>query len=446
MTGLVNMMWTRDNRCFFLKLSLFFTIVLVRGFLWGALEVDVTEGTVVPNPFQIVFENQDALSKDVGNLLGEDLSSSGVFRRVGGVGTQTSFSRDALIRLQGQSGAHFLVSLNVTSSRRECRVRVRMYDLLQMREISTFEVTAKKDQWRRCGHQIADRLYSHVTKTPGYFDTQIAYVAGLGQGGRRSFALGLMDSDGSNRRYLRRFNSLVKTPFYDVDNGRLFYIRNKTRDRMQIFELDLYWDQEYLLDVKGDVFSLRPVEGTKYLALAVRHRTSKSYARDHSSVGLLNVSSGRFSEIVAPAPYIFISATGQALQQTIVFNSDHKGTPQLYATGMSGGRLLRLSRESGRYYSPMCSKTSKKIAFMKRNANGFNIGVMSPNGRDEKIVATFYWAESPCWAPTGNALVFVASHSPRQAAQVYRLDMNSLKLHCIKTPDEAMEPFWARFK
>ena len=63
-----------------------------------------------------------------------------------------------------------------------------------------------------------------MTGAPGIFDTRIAYVAESGAGTRESSAIAIMDSDGTNHRYLTTGDTIVLTPRLSPKATRIAYV------------------------------------------------------------------------------------------------------------------------------------------------------------------------------------------------------------------------------
>ena len=97
-----------------------------------------------------------------------------------------------------------------------------------------------------------------------------------------------------------------------------------------------------------------------------------------------------------------------------MFNSDRGGRPLLYVMERGGGGATRISFGDGRYGSPAWSPRGDLIAFMVIKGGMFSIGVMRPDGSDERLMTRSNLDESPTWAPNGRVIMF--SRQSRQAA------------------------------
>ena len=430
-----------------MKTLLFFLVFFVNLMsttqAWSVLEVSVTRGALAPTPL-VMSAGGGSAAPEVSQLVLKDLTSSGVFSVASGYGPHAQELSSADLSLwASRSRANLLCNLTVATSGSRMTVNCQVYDLVKRTRVLSFALVNKAQKWRHISHQVSDRLYEFVTGLKGYFDSQIVYVACIGQGSNRSFRLGIMDADGGNNRYVRHFNTLLKMPYLDVNKDRVFYIRNDPRDTNRMFMLDLYWNVERPVKTPGDVFSIRPVWGTDKLILALRHKDSVRGNLDQSSIGIFETSTRRFQYLLSPSSSIYVSPTGSDSKGMVVFNSDHEGLPRLYEMPLRGGWMRSFSQSDARYYSPMMSRNRGHVVFVKKDMFGFHVAVNKGDGTPEKILATFDWAENPCWSPHESAVVFVARRGRRSPIQMYRLDMNSLKVVHLSTPCEVLEPFWA---
>ena len=87
-----------------------------------------------------------------------------------------------------------------------------VYDVDKGRELARKGFVIAPSDWRRAAHKCSGLAYAAVTGAPGIFDTKMAYVAESGIGDARTKRIALMDSDGSNHRYLTSGETLVADP------------------------------------------------------------------------------------------------------------------------------------------------------------------------------------------------------------------------------------------
>lgn len=418
----------------------------------SALEVDVTQGSFRPYVMEVALDGGGGLGAAVKRIVLDDLCSSGVFKR----SSLTLDVRPAAIQealagnrtdwsaWQAESKADFVLLLAVTVTGRAMVVRGKLFDLMRRKEVYSFTRTVQASENRHLAHKIADRCYKAATGQPGYFSTKITYVGGVGTGGHRSFCLGSIDSDGFGAKRHRCFNTLLKMPKVD-HKGRLFYIRNQKRGKNQLFMWDAHAKREKVLKTPSEVFSVSPFGNTNLMLLSLRHRKrDKATGARLSYIGLLDWDQGTLRRLTIPANAIYVSPAGHNENPNIVFNANRQKVPWLYQVPTRGGNVTRFLGDSmHRFYSPTFSTNGKRLAFIRKSPDGYQVCTSSPSGEHLRVLTTLFWAETPAWSPLGtSAIVFSGRHSRRAPAQLYRLDLNSLKIYRLSTNDEAIEPLW----
>jgi TolB protein len=107
-----------------------------------------------------------------------------------------------------------------------------------------------------------------------------------------------------------------------------------------------------------------------------------------------------------------------------------------------GSNQHRISFGSGRYTTPVWSPKGDFIAFTKQTGSTFHIGVMRPDGSDERILTTSYLDEGPTWAPNGRVIMFsreTAGHGPR----LYTVDISGRNEQPAPYAMAASDPAWS---
>ena len=127
----------------------------------------------------------------------------------------------------------------------------------------------------------------------------------------------------------------------------------------------------------------------------------------------------------------------------IVFESDRGGTQQIYVMGASGGEAKRISFGDGRYSTPVVVAASGDlIAFTRQKGGEFGIGVMKPDGSDERIIVEGFHNEGPTFSPNGLFLMFFRDPGGAGGAHIYMADIFGHGEFQVPTPGYASDPSW----
>jgi TolB protein len=125
----------------------------------------------------------------------------------------------------------------------------------------------------------------------------------------------------------------------------------------------------------------------------------------------------------------------------IVFESDRSGDQQLYVMNADGTDPHRISFGPTRYGSPAWSPDGDLIAFTRIGAT-LNIGVMTPEGRDEKILTNGWQDEAPSWAPSGQTLLFQRTDQAGRS-KLLSVAADGGEAVSLPTPQDGSDPNWS---
>ena len=113
-----------------------------------------------------------------------------------------------------------------------------------------------------------------------------------------------------------------------------------------------------------------------------------------------------------------------------------------------GSDVRRISFGGGLYATPVWSPRGDLIAFTKIWKGEFYIGVMKPDGSDERLLTKGYLVEAPTWAPNGRVLIyFKQTRTDKQgrgfSSKLYSIDLTGYNERELITPVDASDPAWS---
>jgi TolB protein len=110
-----------------------------------------------------------------------------------------------------------------------------------------------------------------------------------------------------------------------------------------------------------------------------------------------------------------------------------------------GGNVHRISFGGAGYSEPVWSPRGDLIAFTKKQGDHFYIGVMSPDGSGERLVADGFLVESPAWTPNGRVLLYAKESRTGKGlnTRLRSIDLTGRNEQAIKTAREASCGYWS---
>ena len=363
--------------------------------------LSVTEGNVAPVPIAIpdflggTPGDADA-ARGISGVITNNLRRSGLFAPIDPAAYIERIANfDALPRFPDWKtiNAQALVTGRVTRQPDgRLKVEFRLWDVSSGQQLTGQQYFTSPDNWRRIAHIVSDSVYERLTGEKGYFDTRIVFIDETGPKERRVKRLSIMDQDGANVRYLTRGEDLVLTPRFSP-TGQQVIMSLQQGANSNLFVMDLQ--------------SKRTTRLTDTAAID----TAPCYAPD----------GGR-----------------------ICFESDRGGKPQIYVMAAGGGGAQRISFGPGSYSTPVWSPRGDFIAFTKQGGGEggqFSIGIMRPDGKDERLLTTGYHNEGPTFAPNGRVLMFFRDLG--QGPSLYTIDVTGRNEQKVQTPSYASDPAWS---
>ncbi|WP_294013407.1 Tol-Pal system beta propeller repeat protein TolB [Sphingomonas sp.] len=332
------------------------------------------------------------------------------------------------------TGAKVLVT-GFVQARSDGRLTVACYlhDLAGGREIARKGFVVAASEWRRAAHRCSDTVYEKLAGRPGWFDTQIAYVAESGASSSRVKRIALMDSDGTAHRYVTAGDTTVLAPRMGPGGERIAYVSfTGGQAHVRIVDVESGNDRPLL---PGNATSFGPAfsaDGKRVLFSMAMDGNTDVYVANAEGGGLQRLTS---------TPGIDTAASFSPDGRRIVFESDRSGSQQLYVMNADGSEQRRISFGGVRYASPAWSADGELIAFTRIAGSTLSIGVMSATGSEERVLTSGPQDEGPSWSAGGRDLLFQRSVGARNGLYVVSIEGGTPRR--MTTPQDGSDPDWS---
>lgn len=378
---------------------------------------------------------------NIARVVADDLTGTGLFREIPSsayISQVSSFDAPIAYNDWQAINAQVLITGAVQASGGKLVVKFRLFDVFTGQPMGEgLQFAGSEKSWRRMAHKVADAVYSRITGEGPYFDSRVIFVSESGPKDARQKRLAVMDYDGQNVQYLTDSKSIVLAPRFSPDGSRILYTSYATG-----------FPRIYLMNtsnLKTQVLDEQPGSMTFAPRFAPDgHTVIFSLEKDgNSDLYTLNVDSGALQQLTN-APSIETAPSYSPDGSQIVFESDRSGAQQIYVMPAGGGEPTRISSGKGKYGTPVWSPRGDLIAFTKMSEGRFYIGVIRPDGTDERLLTASFLDEGPTWAPNGRVIMFTReSEGAAGSATLYSVDISGRNLHQVPTPGSASDPAWS---
>ncbi len=406
------------------------------------LKLDVTQGNVAPMPIALPdfvggAPQDSEVARGVTQVITANLKRSGMFAPIDPAAYIEKITNiDAMPKFPDWRAvnAQALVTGRLTrQGDGRLRAEFRLWDVFGGQQLTGQQYFTTPDNWRRIAHIISDAIYERLTGEKGYFDTRVVFVDETGPKERRIKRLAIMDQDGANVRYLTRGEDLVLTPRFSPSTQEITYMSYGQGDP-RVFLLNIETGQREIVgNFPGMTFAPRFSPDGQRVIMSLQQG-------GNSNIFVMDLRSKQTTRLT-DTPAIDTAPSYSPDGQRICFESDRGGRPQIYVMGAGGGGAQRISFQEGSYSTPVWSPRGDFIAFTKQAGGKFGIGIMRPDGKDERLLTEGYHNEGPTWAPNGRVLMFFRDAGPGPA--LHTVDITGRNEIRIPTPSFASDPAWS---
>ncbi len=434
----------KDNKNLFRIIILWVPLIFLSWaaphFVEARAYLDIDSPTAKKVPIVIPdFKNQGTSEASLGStaaaLLIHDLDFTGYFQLIDSRGFLGNPDEQGSIDFKAWSltGADLLVKGSYRTEGNQLRLEMRLYDLLQGRQILGKEyITASRD-YKKPVHRFADEILFLLTGEHGLFQTKIAFISG-GPGKKDLYSA---DFDGSNFQRLTHYNSITLTPRWSPRGNEIAYTSYKD-GAPAVYSIHLPGLQSTRISGRPGV-NITPAWAPdgESLAIALNHQGKSEILQVNRSGAALQKLTQSWGIEVSPS----WSPDGKLL----AFVSNRSGSPQIYILNIGSREVRRLTFQGNYNVGPVWSPKGNLIAYAGRSGGQFQIFTISPSGGDPQRLTVSGNNESPDFSPDGRMIVFSSNRQGRSA--IYVMNTNGANQRRITfMPGEQFSPSWCPIK
>jgi TolB protein len=375
----------------------------------------------VPELINPVAGSRDEKAREFIEVLRNDLLNAALFDVHDGSGISVDREEDINLQSFFEAGAEALVRGEYQSSGNTTTVTLRLFDVVQERELLGRSYEAPPGAVRWAAHRFASAVMRELTGIDGFFNSKIVFVSGTEQ----NKDLFIMDYDGNNVRRLTNHHSLVLSPNCSLDGAKIVFNSDKVSDH------DIY------------VLNLTPKTQERRLIGVIRPAQTGVWSPDGREIAYSG-GDGSGTVNLTHHPAINVSPTWSPDGKQIAFVSDRSGEPQIYVMNSNGSNVKRIT--SGGYSTdPSWSPNIEvnKIAFVRVEGAEANIFIINPDGSDEqRLTSGSRRNENPSWSPDGHYIAFSSTRS--RSENIYIMYFNGENQRPLTKDGGKSFPTWCR--
>jgi TolB protein len=405
---------------------------------WNSLGIDIPGFATpadVPTPASAGSTLQ--LGRAIAEVITADLKNNGLFKPIGPAQLPTpSMGELSAPEYTAWSarGAEMLV-LGAVEAEGNGRLTINcgLYDVALKQPVAKAVWHLDPADWRRAAHKCADTIYSRLSGESPFFDSRIAYIAETGPKTFRMKRLAIMDSDGSNHRFITTGQAMAMTPRFSPDYKSILYL-SYLNGSPKLYVYDVERNTQRLVTETGNpTFAPRWSPDGKWILYSMA-------IAGNTNIYRIAATGGR-SQQLTDTPGINVGGSYSPDGKKIVFESDRGGSQQIYVMNADGTDQHRISFFGGKSATPEWSPRGDQIAFT-HIAGNLRIAVMPVDGSSYRYLTSNWQDEAPTWAPNGRIIQFFRTEKGSGKTSLWQVDLTGHNERRLPTPVDGSDPSW----
>lgn len=400
----------------------------------SALDLELTEGISSALPIAINSFGSDSSSKEVDQVIANDLRLSGQFKIVSSPDGPNSQDNAATL---AQLGADSVLTGFVHRIGSQYNVAFTLVDTRARDNIllkKDYQVPA--NELRQLAHHISDEVYQKLTGERGIFSTRIAYITVLRNSSGTRYSLEVADADGHNPRSFLVSPEPIMSPSWSPDGKYISYVSFEKK-KAQIYMASVETGRRRLIT------SFQGINGAPSWSPDGRHLAVVLSKSGSSKIYNIDIQSGAmkqltFGDAIDTEPSF--SPDGQSL----LFTSGRGGSPQIYRLSLTNGNISRLTFEGNYNASASYTPDMKNIVMLHREDSEFNIGVQGASGGSIANLTSSGHDESPSISPNSRLVLYATRYQNKGVLSIVSID-GRIRLRLPANEGDVQEPSWSPY-
>ncbi|MDC1131471.1 Tol-Pal system beta propeller repeat protein TolB [Gammaproteobacteria bacterium] len=426
-----------------MKKNLFLVVLLLFPmFTYGELFLEITKGSEDPYRVAMIpFEGNSRVSKQLNNIMGNDLIRTGEFSildeelllPVKIINDELIFSDWKLL------GIDYLVTGTIANANNSLDISYEIFDIHKKRKIRSSKVFGIPNQIRQLAHYTSDGIYESITGIKGIAATRLLYVNEVKDSRFISiYKLMLADSDGANEKVLLSSSEPIISPSWSPDGKRVAYVSFETGIAKVFIQEISSGKREAVLSQDTQISSPSWSPDGKYLSLTL-------YQDGNAEIYILRLRDQTLTRMTNQFA-IDTESSWSPKGNKILFTSGRSGSPQIYELDLRklNPKAKRISFEGTYNAKASYLPNEEGIIFVHRSSDGlFHIALKYKRENFIRVLTEAKMDESPSVAPNGNMVIYGIKENDLSMLAGFSLSGAKFKLPASE--GEVREPAWSNF-